>query len=129
MVKKIQINLGNKTFYTLIIFLAVLIIGGIVYAYNSSPANPAIMGHTSNEVLNCSRVSTGWISLINGNTYSATCPANKQGIVCLFDFYDTNGGFTYHGAQMGNWNPGRTVCSITIADAGISAGSVSAECC
>lgn len=46
----IKLSFSNKTFYTLIGVLAVLIISGIVYAYNSSPANPSVFGHTVNEI-------------------------------------------------------------------------------
>lgn len=50
MVKKLQINFGNKTFYTLIAILAVLVVSAVVIAYNTNPANPAVMGHTANEI-------------------------------------------------------------------------------
>lgn len=50
--RKLQINLGNKTFYTLIALAILLIIGGIVIAYSpgSQSVNPSVMGHTVNEI-------------------------------------------------------------------------------
>ena len=48
MVKQFKIVLGSKVFYTLIAVLAVLLVGGIVYAYGSS--TPAVMGHTAGEL-------------------------------------------------------------------------------
>ncbi len=49
MVKKIQINMSNKSFYSLIVF-GVLILAGIgVYAYNSG-ADPSVMGHSIDEI-------------------------------------------------------------------------------
>ncbi len=52
MVKKINlnINLGNKTFYTLIAILALVAIAGIVIAYNSG--TPLVHGHDANEIAN-----------------------------------------------------------------------------
>jgi hypothetical protein len=45
---KININIGNKTFYTLIAVIIILVAGGIVYAWNSD--NPSVMGHTVGEI-------------------------------------------------------------------------------
>jgi hypothetical protein len=47
---KVNINISNKTTYTLIAIFSLLFISGLVYAYNSIPANPAVMGHSADEV-------------------------------------------------------------------------------
>ncbi|MBU2562346.1 MAG: hypothetical protein KKF68_01670 [Nanoarchaeota archaeon] len=46
--KKLVINLSNKTFYTLIAVGAILLLGIGVYAYGTT--NPAVFGHSSGEV-------------------------------------------------------------------------------
>ncbi len=46
----INLKLGNKTFYTLLAIAFILIVAGVVIAYNSSPAIPAVMGHSLNEI-------------------------------------------------------------------------------
>ncbi len=48
MMKKLQITLGNKTFYTLIAIAFVLIVAGIAYALNSG--NYLVHGHTADEI-------------------------------------------------------------------------------
>ena len=49
---KINITLGSKTFYTLIAIISIAILSVFVYAYapTSTTANPAIMGHSANEI-------------------------------------------------------------------------------
>jgi hypothetical protein len=44
----ITIKLGNKVFYTLIALVAVMVIAGLAFAWNSG--NPAVHGHSANEV-------------------------------------------------------------------------------
>jgi len=51
--KKINLSLtlGNKTFYTLIGIVSLFLIAGVVYAYNlAGTGNPAVMGHTIDEI-------------------------------------------------------------------------------
>ncbi len=68
MVKNIQINLGNKTFYTLIAIVAVLAIAGIAYAaLNPSVPSP---GHAISELQKCSN---GEILKMDGGAW--TCSA------------------------------------------------------
>lgn len=45
---KIKINLGNKTFYTILAIAIILVVGGFVIAYGGN--NPAVMGHTRGEI-------------------------------------------------------------------------------
>lgn len=47
---KIEVNLKKKYFFTLLAVLIVLSGALVVYAYNSSPANPATFGHSANEL-------------------------------------------------------------------------------
>ena len=51
---KINIKIGNKTFYTSVLLLAILVISGISFAYNAnwqtSPGAPPVMGHTPDEI-------------------------------------------------------------------------------
>jgi hypothetical protein len=48
--KGITINLSNKVAYTLIAIFVFAVIGGVVFAYNSNPANPAVFGHSADEI-------------------------------------------------------------------------------
>jgi hypothetical protein len=47
---KITINLSNKVAYTLIAIFVLAVIGGVVFAYNSNPADPAVFGHSADEI-------------------------------------------------------------------------------
>ncbi len=46
---KIEINITNKAFYTIVTLGILLLIGGIVFAYHSR-ASPSIMGHSAEEI-------------------------------------------------------------------------------
>jgi hypothetical protein len=48
--KGITINLSNKVAYTLIAIFILAVIGGVVFAYNSNPADPAVFGHSADEI-------------------------------------------------------------------------------
>jgi len=52
--RKIQVTFGNKTFYTLIALLIVVVVAGVAIAYNkdwvTAPGTPSIMGHTPDEI-------------------------------------------------------------------------------
>ncbi|MFH1358617.1 MAG: hypothetical protein ABIH37_01890 [archaeon] len=48
-IKNINIKLDNKIYYLLALVLVVIIINGIVVAYNSG-ASPSVMGHSLNEI-------------------------------------------------------------------------------
>jgi hypothetical protein len=57
---KITINLSNKVAYTLIAIFVLAVIGGVVFAYNSNPADPAVFGHSADEIessLSCVEIS------------------------------------------------------------------------
>lgn len=73
------------------------------------------------------QVSTGWQVLQNNKTYEVSCPANHVGASCAFDYYDNNGS-VYHGYARGTWNAGRTKCSVTVNDVGMTEGQLTAEC-
>jgi len=49
--KKINLSIkfGNKTFYTLIAIISLLIIAGVVYAYHSG-SQPSVFGHSAEEI-------------------------------------------------------------------------------
>lgn len=48
---RIEVDLKRKYLFPALICLVILFGALVVYAYNSSPANPAIMGHSANEVM------------------------------------------------------------------------------
>ncbi|MFH1787712.1 MAG: hypothetical protein ABH811_02905 [archaeon] len=52
MVKKIQVNLSNKVYYTFTAVLIATLLGVIVYAYNPSGTGgvPSVMGHSIDEI-------------------------------------------------------------------------------
>ncbi len=50
MVKKIHINLSNKVLYTFVTIIVILALGVGVYAFGGSYGDPAIMGHTADEI-------------------------------------------------------------------------------
>ena len=47
---EIKINLEKKYFFVILSALSVIILMLGVYAYRSSPANPAFFGHSASEV-------------------------------------------------------------------------------
>ena len=48
MVKKIQINMSNKSFYMFVMVGLIVLVVGVVYAYGGS--NPSVMGHSIDEI-------------------------------------------------------------------------------
>jgi hypothetical protein len=48
--KGITINISNKVAYTLMAVVILAVIGGVVFAYNSNPADPAVFGHSADEI-------------------------------------------------------------------------------
>ncbi len=74
------------------------------------------------------RITNTWGPIVNGTTYSVSCPANYVGASCEFHYYDNNGGGVYHGYTIGTWNASRTQCTLTVADNGITDGQMVAEC-
>ncbi|MBU2104749.1 MAG: hypothetical protein KKF67_03165, partial [Nanoarchaeota archaeon] len=70
MARKIQINISNKVFYTLITFSLMIIFGVVVYAYNSGYGDPAIFGHSADEIEGGGSMSSG--SIIS--FYLSSCP-------------------------------------------------------
>jgi len=50
---KIDIKLDNKIYYLLVLVLVVIILNGVVYAFNSgfSGGDASVMGHSSDEVM------------------------------------------------------------------------------
>ena len=50
MVKKIQINMSNKSFYMFVMVGLMVLAVGVVYAFNSPNSNPAVMGHSIDEI-------------------------------------------------------------------------------
>ena len=47
---KISLDISNRSFILIGILLVIILIGGFVIAYNTDPANPAVMGHSINEI-------------------------------------------------------------------------------
>jgi hypothetical protein len=48
--KGLTINISNKVAYTLMAVVILAVIGGVVFAYNSNPADPAVFGHSADEI-------------------------------------------------------------------------------
>ncbi len=46
---KLEVNLTNRWLYTVLLAIVLLVVGGIVYAYNSGAA-PSVMGHSGEEI-------------------------------------------------------------------------------
>jgi hypothetical protein len=61
--KGITINLSNKVAYTLIAIFILAVIGGVVFAYNSNPADPAVFGHSADEIDGLDGIVGGEITL------------------------------------------------------------------
>ncbi len=84
MEKKIEVNIPNKVFYSLITIVALIIFGAGVYAYGTS--NPAVLGHTISEITpptNCNGylkyTSTGWSCGTPSGT-PITCTGTNKGL-------------------------------------------------
>lgn len=103
-------------------FLLKLVLDNSNRIVQCSSRNPVSVGPE------CRTVSSGWSPWPVNEARNATCPTGFTGVSCLAEFYDNNGS-SYHGAQKGNWDPSRTICSTTNADTGITEGQVSADCC
>src|SRR3989304_3181426 len=67
MVKQINIVLSNKLFYTFILVGIIFLLAIGVYAYNSAYNNPAVMGHSADEIEGvCKTDGTGCPSAMSG---------------------------------------------------------------
>jgi len=78
--KKIEVNVSNKLFYTVITILAVLLIGVGVYAYGTN--NPPVMGHTISEIdppqyCGASGYNEGWLRYYNGAWHCDNTPSGS----------------------------------------------------
>lgn len=66
--KKIEVNISNKLFYSLIVLITVILVGVGVYAYGGTA--PATMGHSMGELMpSCN----GWLRGISNDPNSWTC--------------------------------------------------------
>ena len=78
--KRERLILSNRAVYTLIAFGIIVIFGIGVYAYNSSYNNPAVFGHSADEIegvclsngTNCPS------SMFNGTPIFITCTNNQS---------------------------------------------------
>jgi hypothetical protein len=109
---RIEVNVEKK--YAFIIISLLVVIAGVVigYAYNSSPANPAVMGHSINEVdgITCvsgqavTRNSSGWgcVALNTFNVDALKIACNWSGW-----FYGDSSGIGYRTwFDTGTWEGG-----------------------
>ncbi len=64
---KFEVNVNKKSFLFLSFLLAFLLVGIFAYAYNSSPPNPAVFGHSASEIEGVCR------------TDGTGCPASASG--------------------------------------------------
>jgi len=63
----LKIAFGNKTFYTLIVIMILLITAGVVIAWQSG--NPAVMGHSLGE-LSASGCADGKVMKVSGGVWT-----------------------------------------------------------
>jgi len=64
---RLNININNRTFILIAVLLVIVLVGGFVFAYNSSPANPAYFGHSVNEI---EGVRGDWVEWTTNNQQS-----------------------------------------------------------
>ncbi len=108
MVKKIQINMSNKSFYSLIVF-GVLILAGIgVYAYGTS--NPAVFGHSAGEIEGLGEllIPSGAVMAFN----LASCPSGWSTYASAKDRVIVGSGSSYSLGKKG----GAKTHTLTIAE-------------
>lgn len=94
-----NININNRTFILFGFLLIIILLGGIVIAYNSA-GNPAVFGHSANEIVMPVPESWKSMTLLNGwqvttNAYG-TFPAlyfkDNSGVVHFKGIIRCNGG-------------------------------------
>ncbi len=122
--KKLVINFSDRTFYTLIVLVTIVLVGGVI-AYNSG--DPTINGHSADEIsgtlgtLTCTMVS----SLYSGGgsvSLTATCP---QGFLAT-------GGSCYLGYDApSGWNckPSETSQAWSCSSSSGKCSQVYVKCC
>ena len=86
-----RLILSNRAVYTLIVFGIIILFGIGVYAYNSGYNDPAIMGHSGDEI--------EW--KLNKFSTKPTCDANAKGLMV----FDTTNDKPYICAASGVWKP------------------------
>jgi len=80
-----NIKIENRSFILIMILLVVIIFGGFVIAYNpSGTANPAVMGHSYNEIQTCAEGQV--LKVVNGNW--ACSSASGGSLECVTGYYD-----------------------------------------
>ena len=111
---RLNININNRTFILIAVLLVIVLVGGFVFAYNSSPANPAYFGHSANEI----EGGVSWVnytcgysspnpSLCNPDPFCKSAGYSSAAGVCLDQGYSTNN--FYYGTIYVN---GYTYCLI-----------------
>lgn len=121
----IKLNLGNKTFYTLLAVISVLVLGGFVIAYTQpgQTADPAIHGHTADEIDGLPSGGTTCVWKLSPNQLTtADFIANKATGSCYF-----TSGTTQTAGYIGSGSPANTngpqYDRKCIADTTITSGS------
>jgi hypothetical protein len=81
---KINIKLNIEKKYAFIIISLLVVIAGVVmgYAYNSSPANPAVMGHSTNEISGIV-MDSGEVSGSSEASLTKTITLNSPGLLFM----------------------------------------------
>lgn len=69
-----KVNFSNRWRYSLVLLGLLIILAGVVYAYNSNPANPAVFGHTLNEFAAPSPCNTSSLLQWNGTQWRCNSP-------------------------------------------------------
>ena len=79
MVKKIQINLSDRTSYTLIALVSIILLGVGVYAYGTS--SPSTFGHSLGEIAPPTGCNSGQVLSWSGTAWVCTTVSSSGGNV------------------------------------------------
>ena len=102
----VTININNKNLYLIIAIFVFLVGAGVVVAYNTNPANPAMMGHSADEIelindfgspISLEQYINDQISSVNGVVVCDSTPiydysAGGKGVGYMMPAYNYNEG-------------------------------------
>ncbi len=93
---KIEVNIRKKYFF--IIISTLLVLSGLfaVYAYKSNPANPAVFGHTANEIEGLTNSFTNIKVYTQSDTWPPTGVSVPAGTRIMVEVWGAGGGGSYY---------------------------------
>lgn len=71
--KKIEVNIPNRVFYSILFLIGLVFVVSGVYAYTTGTAVPSVMGHTFNEIATPTGCSTGQYLVKTSTTAGWAC--------------------------------------------------------